>query len=420
MLITLLGNSIFLFTNDLEKYPLRFSYDNIQLGKNITFLVNPDAFAFVGAAIQPSHLLEENHFRQSRPGYAILGFLIGYPIYFLSQPFHSQIEKLMSNSLNLKNNEAERKKGVLYACFYLGYVLLNMFILIYALWIFDKTITITTGEWKSGTFLYCLPLFMLSVNQITKIYLYTPHLQLFNILTPILSLYYSLRILKKQITCKQILNISTIAGVGFLVYGNFIMLFISIVISCLWASSSYLLLQRSIGLLVKATLLFLLPTFLWIFFLKLNGISFYSAEVTQFRQFVWIIDSLKISILTFAMVTANNLYAFLLSTGSLVFPIAMLLIALLGTPNIKLSVHPYKLPFIICLLYALFYFCLGYYSDRLTIGLLPFILYFLGCFLNSFTISKTLTITLAIFAITLYIWTVLDQAPHFSNSIFYN
>lgn len=389
--------------------------------------VNMDAFAFIGSAINPSDLFQKKYLRQSRPGYILIGSALGYSIYYLTYPLHSFFEKQIQRSITLKNTEAEKEKKIYYFCFYTGYVLLNFTILFYALCIFHRLIKPEQQNWQNGNLIYVMLLFSLAANAETKYFLWTPHQQLFNILTPLLSIYYGLKIINRTLHPLKIFFVSLLSGLGFLIYGNFLLLFATIMGCYLYTNIQDNIKNKKAFLCegFKIVLSFVLPTIVWILILRLNNVTFFSAETESYRQFVWLLDAIKVSPQYFFYRYTQNTFLFFNTLGSIIFPSSVfLLIIIFSWEKIKKSMifkdEPFVIPAIIASLYFVFFLLLGYYADRLTFSLVPFITYYSGYFLNKYKIGIPARITLIILILIQYIWIAVYDPPHFSTTEFYN
>ena len=198
-ILILIGNIFFLFSPRLDPTTpnTQCVHNYVRLNNYMGFHVNCDAFAFIDNAIHPKKLLQPNSFRQSRPGYIMAGTLTGYSIFFLTSPFHAYIDKALKRKLPPGSLNGTKKR-VLFVSFYTGLVLINLTLLVISLILFEKIILILSGKWKNGRLLFILILTLLSANQLTKYLFWTPHSQMFNILTPLLCIYTGLYIKKRR------------------------------------------------------------------------------------------------------------------------------------------------------------------------------------------------------------------------------
>ncbi|HVM88502.1 MAG TPA: hypothetical protein VMT76_09975 [Puia sp.] len=114
-------------------------------------MVNNDSYNFLGAAIAPSYLFHPNYFRQSRPIFIILGTITCYSVYFLSSPMHTAIHSIINKKIQDKYLYTQIKHPIeLYACAFIGYLLINLLAQWISFLLFDYIITSLPGTWQNG------------------------------------------------------------------------------------------------------------------------------------------------------------------------------------------------------------------------------------------------------------------------------
>jgi hypothetical protein len=393
--------------------------------------VNCDEFTFIGAAVRPAYLKEQGFQRQSRPGYILLGTITGYTIYYALYPFHTKIQLLANQHLAGQFSPPELQKAILYGSVYAGFIILNIIILFISMLIFEKSIILISGNWKNKPWLLWMCLILLISNQVSKTFFWTAHQQMFTILTPLACLYTGLIIQKNKSGRRKILVLSLYGGLLFLVYGNFLLLLPSIVFSYFLnlKDQKTLLGMSSLITALMAGIIFFLPIALWIIYLKMTGVTFYSHEFSAFRQFVWIKDSLKISFSYFSTILYNNTTDFLKTSGSLFLSLLFLGAVLLcrlepGKPaGIKIinqkNFAGNKILFFSFLSFIIFLWLIGYYADRLTFTLSPLLLFATVRFINAENLRIRTQWILASIIIALHLYTVLFNAPHLSEKLFF-
>ncbi len=387
------------------------------------FLSTMDAFEFVVAAIQPSLLLQPKFYRQSRPLYILMGSVVGYTVYYTTYPLHNVFKKELQQRSLHKNSEIETEKELLFFCFFYGYVILNIAILLISLLIFDKIMRSFKLKWVNKPFLYGLMLFLLVANSETKYFIFSPHQQLFNILVPIISIYLATRFVRGTADTKTLYISAFLSGIGMLVYGNALLLLGTLaIIFILRLQKERYGFKKLILHLVTITFLFIIPLATWQLILILNHTTLYSAEMEGYRQFVWMIDSLKISFFEFLKRVAVNSKYYLNTLGVLIpsLSIFILSILLIDRKRIKWNDQNLTLPALLLLMYFIFYLVLGYYADRLTFGLTPFIIFFTAYILKDNKLSTTSQLAILMLGIVQFLLIAIYDAPHFSNIQFYN
>jgi hypothetical protein len=357
-LIILLNCSFLFSPKPISKN--HFCGEYLNLGKHAGFVINCDAYAFVGRSMKPSRLMEQNEIRQSRPLYILLGSVTGYGIYYISTPF-----KFIHNFTIEETT-------------YLGYVLINFFILLSALFLFDRIATRLTNDAIPKSLIFILSIFIVS-NFVTKAFFWTAHQQMFTFLTPLLSIYICIEYIQ-SISKKRMLLLSLLLGIGLLIYGNFLICFAAAIIYYAYHSiiqnKHYSLSQ--FAHVALCLILFLIPTISWILILKLNHITYYSHELVAYKQLIWIIETLNTSITAFILAATNNIHSFF-QTVHCLYPFLALLIATISIRKYKTSffMHLSRETGIILLnvfCFLTFYIMLGFYDARLTFTIMPVLL----------------------------------------------
>jgi hypothetical protein len=358
-ILILLLNSCFLFS-PRPKSDTNFCGDYIAINAYAGFVRNCDATEFIESAISPSALLRENYVRQSRPLYVLVASGIGYTIYYTHTIFDSMhwlsIEKSM----------------------YAAYVCMNFIILILTLILFEKIVIRLTHGKIPYVVILLLSVFATS-NFMTKAFFWTVHQQMFVFLMPLLGIYICMNI-SKATHVKWVLLLSFLFGIGMLAYGSFLILFVvSIFYFCyvLYIKRKLFSIYTPI-LLVGAFVLFVLPTILWMFFLKYKGVTYYNHEIVRYRQLVWIIDEMSISFGAFVLALYQNALSFFKTIPRLYLFFTMLLITCvirkIKNVNILAWNENTKLILLNLICFGGFFILLGYYADRLTFSLMPIIL----------------------------------------------
>ncbi|MES1219657.1 MAG: hypothetical protein ABUT20_29425, partial [Bacteroidota bacterium] len=403
----------------------------VRLNKYMGVPVNCDEFVFIGAAVRPAFLIEQGFQRQNRPGYIILGSVIGYSIYYILTPLHTSIKTFAQKKLSSQFSPKELDKAVLYGSVYSGFIIINIAILFFSMLLFEKSLIMFSSSWKNKEWLLWLCLVMLISNQVTKTFFWTAHQQMFTIFTPIACIYASIIIQRSQSFKKTSLIIAAISGLLLFVYGNFILL-LPIIIFNYFICIKNVRKIFTVSSLISATLItsiFLMPTLCWIGYLKSIGISYYNHEIVQFRHFVWMSDSMQISMGHFLNTFYNNTLEFLKTSGCLLlaflFLIATVLCRLQFRNDInrgKEKITNLKIGYVLFpsfLLFAIFLWLIGSYADRLTFSLAPLILFVGVVNLNKTNLTLKTQYAIALLILMIHIYTVFFNAPHFSEKLFF-
>lgn len=435
--IILIANLSFLFSPPPDEEALNEGYHNyIPLNSYMGVTINGDSYIFIDGAIHPSDLMKQNSFRQARAFYVMAGAALGNTIYYLTTPLHPSMDRYLKekNIFQTQYTLSHTSESTKYFFFYVGYVFLNIIILLFAFLLFEKIIIALSGNWKNGDLLFAMFLFMLASNQETKFFFWTPHQQLLNILTPLLCIHTGILILIRRINFRKILLMSLAMGLLLLAYGN--MLLLLPVFLC-----SYLYIEKkqqnrlTIASLLRTTIItivFFLPMILWIAWLKSAGVTFYNPELEEYREFVWITDALKDSNGSILRIFLSHCYHFLLTFGCLIIPLLFLLIAFLihkrnvdpplriGNRLNVLMPHTNRLLLFVLIETVLFFWLIGYYADRLTFSLVPILFCYTTLIINFQKLDKKTSYGLILLIILYHFYNVFATPIHFSDFHFYS
>jgi hypothetical protein len=242
---------------------------------------NYDSPWFINDANHPIELLEPNNYLQTRPG---LVFLVA-GLQKLLSPVR---DGLMPFFLAL--NGTEHKDDFFpYALFVLvNYLLLLLSFSIY-LCFFQRDIGFNV---LGVTFLGGLLVF----NDVIKVFLLTPHTQLFNLLVPLLCLYALQQVRDHALIDRgRLFVLAFLVGLGVTAYGTFVLFLPSVVIGLIWAMvrDKARINLRVVGRLALVVALTVLPYLAWVFYVRTVTGSFYSVEIAAQSQFVWILPLLR-------------------------------------------------------------------------------------------------------------------------------
>ncbi|HVE58570.1 MAG TPA: hypothetical protein VNB22_17180 [Pyrinomonadaceae bacterium] len=345
----------------------------IEVGSFGFFPLNCDSYDYIDTAKSPVKLFGENSIRQTRPLYVVLASAVGYT---LSPLFRV---------LPFKNIAAQDE--LLADSFYWGFMLLNFSILVLSLLIFDRITDILTDGKFPQLAKYILAVFLVS-NVVIKTSVWSAHQQMLTIFSPLLCVYWCLRIvLADELKLKNILPVSLLAGLLLMTYGNFLVMIpaiVSAILIQLYRSGKFSF-KTATKLCIPATLVFGAPMALWsAILIAVNG-KVYSHEATVYRQFIWIFDKLSVSFKDFydQLISFSVLYWTSLYRTVFVFLIALVLLKTYNfffqPKNSQSEISASRnsmagIISIILMLYAGFFWLMGYYGERLAFTLVPVVL----------------------------------------------
>lgn len=425
LVIILLANISFLFTP--REFPAeavhKWGNFYIPLNSVMGVRVNGDAFAFVSLAINPARLLEKKQVRQSRPGYIMSASLVGSVIYAGTYPFRDQLEHFFQSRISNNYPQKEKEKIARWFSYYSAFVFLNLLLLLACLYIFDKLVLHYTGPWKNKG-LHFLFLFLLVANPVTKLFFWSPHVQMFNILLPLLMVWTCIKLFGFSGNNQRFYAVSAIAGILLLFYGSFLLL-LPILLYGYWKHlrlTNRLIEWKNILTITLVLLIYALPLLLWIGYIQLQGTPFYSAEIAEYRQFIWIADALRAAPGNLFSALLSNTLQFINSLASLILPAFFLLAAFLYSRK-QLSSTPFpasaKEQILPTLLFCLlFFWLLGYYADRLSFSLAGILYLTAALYLNSIPTSRRFTVLLWTICLIAHFALIMGNPGYFGPTYF--
>ena len=406
-------NISFLFSPKPEPEDESWCMEYVSLNQYMGAPVNCDSYHFLNASIKPSLLFSSNYKRQSRPVYVIIGSFLGYSVYYLSQPFHDQLYRFLKERFATKYTPQQLRKATLYGSHYIGYLIFNVIISLVTAYLFEKCLKRLTGKSNIPTLQLAAFVVFLNAHEISKAFFWTSHQQLLNILCPLLCLYVILAGRKLSSSTFRLSLAALSCGVLVLLYGSFWLLLPSIIFALYFDRERK---QQPIQIILTVVTFFV-PVVSWIFILELNNVKFYSHEVESYREFVWILDALKVSGEAFMKQTLQNGYHYLLTFGYLLSYTGTLLVTFSitkmwshTTSRDIISVKNQHKLLAVGFMFFTFYALLGFYEPRLTFSLASLVLLFFASFSIS---SKTAN------AITPIMWLCAALLWHVYNVIAY-
>lgn len=265
-----------------------------KLTGSIYILINGDSYEFMLLAQSPISLLldKERFLWQSRPMYPVLGYVTALP-FRGCRKLLLEIIRRMKGTSSIYNNEnqfVERLYNNLISE-YLGYLTINLVLLVLSLLILYRFII------SNGTFgiWFLLPASILILNEVTKAFFWTPHLQIFNVFHPLLAIDLCRRIVGgKSLNKKDIIILGFLLGLACLAYGAFLITAIAVSVALLIQKSEHSRfykrnISKPIFLLTSASI----PIMLWIGTVSIKWGKFYSHETYGHHQFIWLLESIQ-------------------------------------------------------------------------------------------------------------------------------
>lgn len=325
----------------------------INILGSLNVLINCDSAIFMKDAQNPMRMFDGLSVYQDRPAHSALVWLSGTLLKFTGFPNQSQ--EIVGTSGQSTTYES---------IFYLTYVAVNFIIVLVAVmlaikFVFEKFTFVSLARTKT---LFIIVLLIVSANELTKTFFWTPHSQMFNILLPTMGLTL-LKNRKNPISMEQFVLLSTLTLVMTFFYPLFGLLFI------------ILLFTQYENFPKRLTLVF---TFASTYLLYPRALEFFGGNhrnfvVEEYRQYVWLLDSIREKNFIENLVINLELFAatFPLIPTALLIASATLFTSILRKSNVQIrkktisDLMPYLLFFAI---YIGSLSMMGYYSRRLTLG----------------------------------------------------
>lgn len=331
---------------------------------------NCDACDFLYASENYQRLWwEKEHLRQNRPLHIVTVHYIGNMVKSLGMAnFFTVPNDFIGGDLKFKIDDCRyhilNDIGRLWP-YYIGYIILNFFILTLAIYLFCLSIRVMTGY---NTIIDVLLISAaLCLNQVTKSFLFTPHSQMFALLSMTLAIY-AITLLSNQLFSNvRLMVFSLILGILMLYYGSFIYIIPAMILFLILNTEIKQLKLKFLIKLLLMVIIFIIPTLIYIFYLNFKGLEYFNIEI-KYRQFVWVIDALKsgntLSVFREKWTGFLSTFNLLITTGFLTF----ILILSLKLKDIKHN----RGYIVIYIIYLIFTYFMGYYKSRITfISLLP-------------------------------------------------
>lgn len=261
---------------------------NIPIKGPFGVSLNYDSPEFIRDAISPALLLKPNSVRQSRPGIIWAAYLLSKPLAFLNKLNSYFHPRLMHDKRIAAREQSILRSGL---SVFAAYALINILMLLLACVFYFSLVRLTSyisvASISLITILFC--------NDVTRQFLWSPHVQIFSIFAPVLLVWLLDRGLSQPTMQRYWYLISLGMGCLTLAYGIFILyslcLFL-IVVRCYMHQVSFLtnfdILKKFFYSLCMHGAFFVLPTLIWyLIVIHFTG-HYYVHESEHYHQFVWI------------------------------------------------------------------------------------------------------------------------------------
>lgn len=336
-----------------RNYPLNPPCGRVlEITKGVGVLINCDSAVYMKDAQIPIRLFNGESVYQDRPLPTLLVSLFAKIWHFCNLPdYHRDV---VGNS------------GVVVTYSLVTYVLfllLSAIILSVSCWLGIKTFSNITSEFNLNNQLFIFSAFvfttLISMNELTKTFFWTPGSQMFNILIPVY-LFYLLQFAYSPVSDRFfILNICVFILLLFS-YAFFILLIIPLVLLG-WRNYKLRLFVLATSVLIYA---------FYPILLRLLGGTYNNFAIGYRRMYVWVIDAY----FDHEFVDKISWFLTLFLKTFPIIPIIFSLIILILFVNHKNNLRAIKLEFFVLIVYIFMLAFYGYYSRRLTFPIIIFVL----------------------------------------------
>lgn len=259
-------------------------------------LLNCDSPGFLALAQTPGLILTPAHqTRQSRPLSLALAHAVAAPL---------RLVRWIANSDLYRPFAAE----------FVAYALINVALVVLGMLCLTRLMESGGAAAPPGIELL-LTLVALGTNDLTKLFMWSPHTQILNLFVPCLSLYVTWRLVERgqPIGIRQAVLLGLGLGTGFLAYGSFLIPVLSVVVI------EVVVFRRVIGAACVAASS-VVPYACWVLYVRHVTGGFYSHEVDAYRQFIWIGDCLKLGVTACVPIATGNAWMFIHTASPIVVP----------------------------------------------------------------------------------------------------
>ncbi|HEU4881447.1 MAG TPA: hypothetical protein VFT45_04350 [Longimicrobium sp.] len=345
----------------------------VNLGGRLHVDLNCDSHVFLVLAEDPRRVLTPGSGAwQSRPLYAALGWALAMP--YRAAGLEAVGARLPSRAYAPGRGGAPPGRLLPW---YAGFITLNALLLAASLMLFRRMV----GARSYRDPAIVLPVAVLLANEVTRAFFWTPHLQLFNVFVPVLSLWLFCRLQPRLGTLgmARAAGMGAALGVCALAYGAF---------AVPAAGAALLLLAggpplgRRVARAAALLAAFALPLLAWTAYVVWRTGSFHAPEVARYRQFVWMADAAARGPGAFAGELAANLGEYVGMVGrAAAFPalmVASLALAMHVRGGIRAAGEHERRVGVAVAVYLLaslpFFGLMGFYATRLAWTVVPALL----------------------------------------------
>jgi len=347
-------------------------------------------------AQDPRRLIDGQSVYQDRPLYSAANWIISKSLIAIGLPNRSIPVVGNSGSVTIYSE-----------IFYVGFLSLNFVTLSTAVLLTIKSFKNRFNEPKFGVLPFLIIfnlIFLMSANELTKTFFWTPHSQMFNLLLPGFAAYL-FTAKEKLLNKKFLILVSATIGVLLFCYSLLVLLFLVVILvdKTQWKNR------------LRLSFLFSLPYLIWPLIIRASGGHYININIVRFKEYVWIYYAAKSGHLPQQLF--SNELSFIKTLP--VIPLLGLSIAFIfwlyknkGVASIHRLFLDVRIVFFV--IYIGVYSLMGYYARRVALGPILFaeILafgYMLGCSMK-LTLSRKKFVLGSLLGMQFLFW-ILTHGP---------
>ena len=336
-----------------RNYPLNPPCGRVlEITKGIGVLINCDSAVYMKDAQSPSRLFNGESVYQDRPLPTLLVSLFAKIWHLFNLPDYRR--DIVGNSGVVVNYSLVT---------YVLFLILSASILSISCWLGIRTFSNINNKFhlnnQSFVFIVFMFTILISMNELTKTFFWTPGSQMFNILIPVY-LFYLLQFAYSPVSDRFFIGNVCAFIILLFSYAFFILLIIPLVLLS-WKNYKLRMFVLAMSVLIYASY----PTLL-----RLLGGTYNNFAIGYRRMYVWVIDAYLNDEFIYKI---NQFLTLFLKTFPII-PIIFGLIILILFVNYKNNLNVVKLEFFTLLTYTFALAFYGYYSRRLTFPIIIFML----------------------------------------------
>jgi len=305
----------------------RGCFVNLVGPKPFGISLNCDSIALLQLAQYPNRLLDKGSFRQSRPGMVIPAFLLR-PLFL---PFQKAPEWLGIHRADKMHEYFQRFVPEMLANglpSFLAYATFNVLLLWLTFWLYLRIVKVPIDATPATLIAVTSVGYLLVANDIVKVFFWSPHVQLYNIIAPLLATLVAAEKLAGATTVRYAVLVGALSGLGMTAYPLFVIVPVCLAIAAAVAWAVNRIDLRTAATDTAAVLAATtIPPLAWFGFVMLKVGSFYSGELA-FGQLIWIGKSLaegKFIATAFNTIVVGYIGPLLVQLSALAAPTAILI-----------------------------------------------------------------------------------------------